>query len=71
MMEQATRRLLYGNHAWLVDHTTKRKFPFRPHVTAQKTGRVQYGDHFTVGTVSLVEQKGDHKEVVGEVRLSG
>lgn len=47
-----------------------RRYPtYRPHVTIQKKERLYEGDTLQVEKISIVEQKGDHKEIVGEVYL--
>lgn len=68
-IEQAARALLHENAAWLVDETTQKQRAFRPHVTAQKSGRMQTGDHVTIDKVYIVEQKGDYKEITGLTAL--
>jgi 2'-5' RNA ligase superfamily len=42
---------------------------YRPHVTYQQTGHLHPGDSFVCDHLYVVEQKGDHKEIVGEVPL--
>jgi hypothetical protein len=44
---------------------------YKPHVTVQPTERLQEGDKFLVRKLIIIEQKGDYKEVVGEVSLNG
>jgi len=68
-IERLARRLLHDHDAWLVDETTKRQHGFRPHVTRQKSGRVQEGGTFTIENLYIVEQKGEYKEVVGRIDL--
>lgn len=63
------RRSLKGRHAWMVDETTKKRRPFRPHVTHQGTLRLQEGDTFRCDKLHIIEQKGAYKEITGEVRL--
>jgi 2'-5' RNA ligase len=66
-VEQRVRTYLHKKRAWLVDETTKRPHTFRPHVTLQKNDQLQVGEAFQCDRVYIVEQKGDHKAVVGEV----
>ena len=42
---------------------------YKFHVTVQKAERLHEGDSFQVNQLSIVEQKGGYKEVVGEVQL--
>lgn len=45
-IESKIRRILKSEHAWLVDETTKRQWEYQPHVTVQKTERLNIGDKF-------------------------
>jgi 2'-5' RNA ligase len=62
-VETRVRQILKLHQAWLVDETTKHQRPFRPHVTAQKSVRLQEGDNWRCDRLYIIEQKGDHKEV--------
>lgn len=42
---------------------------YEPHVTVQRAERLRAGDVFSVSKLYIVEQRGDYKEVVGEVYL--
>lgn len=68
-IEQRVRNYFHKKRAWLVDETTKIRREFRPHVTAQKTGRLREGDTFVCDRLYIVEQKGGFKEIVGEILL--
>lgn len=67
--ERRIRSWLHEQAAWLVDETTKRRHRFRPHVTAQGSRRVHEGEAYAIERLSVVEQQGSHKIVVGEVLL--
>lgn len=69
LIEQKTRAYLRKKRAWLVDETTKKRQQFRPHVTSQAGDELAQGEKFMVASIYIVEQKGEHKEVVGEVKL--
>lgn len=68
-LEIRTRRMLHDHAAWLVDETTKRRWPYRPHVTAQASGRLQEGQTFGCTRVYVVAQQGASKLVAAEVQL--
>jgi 2'-5' RNA ligase len=68
-IEQKIRRILHGQNAWIVDETTKRRRAFRPHVTVQKSRRMQTDDTFVCDSVYIVEQKGGHKIVVNRIHI--
>jgi hypothetical protein len=68
-VEQRIRAELKKRSAWLVDESTSQQQMYRPHVTAQGAQRLGQGNRFMVYRLFVVEQKGDHKEVVGEVYL--
>ena len=69
-IEEQVRVVVKRNDAWLIDETTKRHREFRPHVTAQKDIRLYRGDTFICNAFYVIEQKGDHKEVVARVNLA-
>lgn len=69
--EAKVRSYLHKKRAWLVDETTKRHYGFRPHVTAQDDLLLPVGTSFEIAQLYIVEQKGDYKEIVAEVRLDG
>lgn len=65
-VEQLARLALESSNVAIV----AQKFPqYRPHVTVQRSARLQPGDNFFVDRLNIVEQKGDYKQVVGEVLL--
>jgi len=68
-IEAKVRTYLHKKRAWLVDETTKRRYEFRPHVTAQGDAGLEPGDTFWCDRLYIVEQKGDYKEIVSEVRF--
>jgi 2'-5' RNA ligase len=68
-IEQKIRSYFHKKRAWLVDETTKRQHVFRPHITVQDENSVGQGHTFRCGRLYIVEQKGDYKEIVSEVRL--
>jgi 2'-5' RNA ligase len=68
-IEREARDLLHQAGAWLVDETTKLRRPYRPHVTAQVAGRLHESDSFDCDALYIVQQKGDHKEVVEKLPL--
>lgn len=68
-IEKEARALLHEKSAWIVDETTRRQRPFVPHVTHQKSGRLQEGDTFVCNSVYIVEQKGDCKEIVSRIEV--
>ena len=68
-LETAARQLLRSHDAWMVDETTKVKRPFRPHITAQKSVQPREGDRIMCDNLYIIEQKGDHKEVVVCIQL--
>lgn len=55
--------------SFFVEHLSHKYPMYRPHVTVQKHERLHEGDTLSVEKISIVEQKGDYKEVVGEVYL--
>jgi len=68
-IEEQVRSLLKSHKAWLVDETTKRRRDYQPHVTAQESARLYRGDTFICANLYIVEQKGDHKEVIAKIGL--
>jgi 2'-5' RNA ligase len=70
-IERRIRNYFHKKQAWLVDETTKIRYEFRPHVTAQKAGQLHSGDAFECDRLYIVEQKGDYKEIVEEVIFNG
>jgi len=69
VIERKVRNYLHKKRAWLVDETTKRRYEFRPHVTAQDNASPNAGDSFRCDRLYIVEQKGDYKEIISEVPL--
>lgn len=68
--EKRVRALLKAQNAWLIDETTKQRWPYRPHVTFQKSGHLNPGDGFHCDRLYLIEQNGDHKEVAAMIPFS-
>jgi 2'-5' RNA ligase len=68
-IESQVRSVLKNHNAWLVDESTKKKRPFKPHVTAQKSARLNEGEGFLCDRLYIVEQKGDHKSIEAEIPL--
>lgn len=68
-IEAKVRTYLHKKRAWLVDETTKIRQDFRPHVTMQKDNGLQAGEKFMINRLYIVEQKGEYKEIVAEVKL--
>lgn len=71
IIEEAARQVLKTHQAWLVDESTRLRHRFRPHVTVQKSGRVQEGDSFKCDRLYLVMQEGSSKLITDEVLLHG
>jgi len=69
-VEQAVRKFLKASGAWLVDETTKRRLPYRPHVTAQGNEGLQRSAGFWCEKLYLIEQLGSAKTVAGIVGLT-
>lgn len=61
-IEAKVRSYLHKKRAWLVDETTKRRYEFRPHVTAQGEQSVTTGQIFHCDRLYIVEQKGDYRQ---------
>jgi 2'-5' RNA ligase len=68
-IEPKVRNYLHKKSALLIDETTKRKTPFRAHITLQPGASIADGDVVTCNRLYIVEQKGDYKEIVGEISL--
>ncbi len=68
-LEGASRRYLHKKRAWLVDETTKSRRPYLPHVTYQDQARLSENQALNFDRLYIVEQKGDHKEIVAEMPL--
>jgi len=68
-IERRARNYFHKKRAWLVDETTKVRREFLPHVTAQGDKQMQPGNTFMCDRVYIVEQKGDFKQVAGEIIL--
>lgn len=69
-IERQVRCFLKEHDAWIVDETTKRIRPFKPHVTVQGGKRLTSGDSFTCRGLYLIEQQGGVKQVVGLVEFA-
>lgn len=69
LIERQVRNYLHKKRAWIVDETTKVRRQFRPHVTNQGENGMAEGDTFRCDRLYIVEQKGDCKEIVSEVRF--
>jgi 2'-5' RNA ligase len=70
-IEVKARNYLHKKRAFLIDETTKKPYRFRPHVTAQNGFLLPKGTSFFIDRLYIVEQKGDYKEIVSEVKLHG
>jgi len=70
-IEAKTRNYLHKKRAFLIDETTKKPYSFRPHVTAQSGFLLPENASFLVDRLYIVEQKGDYKEIVSEIKLHG
>lgn len=68
-IEKRVRAYFHQQQTWLTDETTRRRRDYRPHVTAQKSGRLLPGDSFLCSDIYIVEQKGDYKEIMAEIHL--
>jgi 2'-5' RNA ligase len=68
-VEKIVRRFLKSQQSWIVDETTKKRLAFRPHVTRQGEMRTQKSGQIPIESISIVEQHGGYKEVVGVVNL--
>lgn len=68
-IERMVRRALKSHKAWLADETTKSRRGYRPHVTDQTDKCLRENDKFYCDRLYTIEQKGDYKEVVAEVKL--
>jgi hypothetical protein len=68
-VEAKVRTYLHKKRALLIDETTKRHPEFRPHVTDQGETGLRSGDKFVCDRLYVVEQRGNYKEIVNEVRL--
>jgi 2'-5' RNA ligase len=69
VVEQKVRSFLKTQGAWIVDETTKVRREYRPHVTNQEDEQIEKGDKFECRALNIVEQRGEYKEVVGEIML--
>lgn len=68
-IEQKVRTLLHNYKALIVDETTKKRGPFRPHVTHQQGKSLSKGDIFVCNSLYIVEQKGDYKQITATINL--
>ncbi len=68
-IERKVRAYFHKKRAWLVDETTKRKYAYRPHVTDQGEMKLGQGETFWCDRLYIIEQKGDYKEIMSEVRF--
>lgn len=68
-IEHEARDLLHELGAWIVDESIKQRRDYRPHITAQRSGRLHAGDSFDVRAIYIVEQKGDHKQVTSRIDI--
>jgi len=68
-IEHIARDVLHAAGSWIVDETTQQKRPFRPHVTVQGSNRLHKGDTVACKTLYIVEQQGEHKEIVDKIIL--
>jgi 2'-5' RNA ligase len=68
-IEPKIRNYFHKKRALLIDETTKRKTPFRAHVTLQSGTTLHDDTVITCDRLYIVEQKGEYKEIVGEISL--
>jgi 2'-5' RNA ligase len=68
-IEPKVRNYLHKKRALLIDETTKRKTTFRAHITLQPGATCTDGDVVTCTHLYIVEQKGDYKQIVGDISL--
>ena len=68
-LEFQTRCLLHDYKAWVVDEADNTILNFRPHVTVQSTGRVNKDDNFSCGSLYIVSQHGDYKQIDNVIGL--
>lgn len=69
-LERRVRNYLHQKRAWLVDETTKKPRLFVPHVTFQDGEHLTESSQLFCDRLFIVEQKGEYKELVGEVTLN-
>ena len=63
VIESQTRQVLHKQHAWIVDEADHTQRSFRPHVTVQRSRRVQEGDQFHCNRLYIISQQGNSKSV--------
>lgn len=68
-LEKVVRGTLKDQNAWMVDESTRLKHEFSPHVTDQKTERLEAGDEFWVHGLYIISQQGEYKQIDAEVPL--
>jgi len=68
-IEKAVRGVLHTEQAWIVAETTGATHRFRPHVTTQQSRRLQQGDIIPCQAIYVVEQMGEHKQIVDKIVL--
>lgn len=61
--------MLKDHGAWIVDETTKQRHPFTPHVTVQKSERMNEGDAIAATRLYIVSQLGGKKLVEAQVKI--
>jgi len=68
-IETKVRTYLHKKRALLIDETTKQRPDFRPHVTNQGEMGLWSDDRFRCDRLYIIEQRGNYKEIVSEVKL--
>jgi len=68
-IEVKVRNYLHKKRAFLVDETTKKPYSFRPHVTEQNGFLLPESAAFEIDRLYIVEQKGDYKQIMSEIKL--
>lgn len=69
-IEHRVRELLHRQQAWTVDETTKKLWPYQPHVTNQPSAQAREGQIFAVDELYIIEQQGGQKVVAAKVTLA-
>lgn len=70
-IETKARNYLHKKQAFLIDETTKKPYSFRPHVTAQNGFLLPEAASFHIDRLYIVQQKGNYKEIVNEIKFHG
>jgi 2'-5' RNA ligase len=68
-IEQRVRKYLQQKRSWLVDETTKKRRPFKAHITFQGDEHLEKGSTVQIDKLYVVKQHGDHKSVEAVVEF--